>query len=161
MRSCWKIGIPVSHIELWTIRTLANSALVNSDPKKFGPSQFGPRPLVNSDPDHWSIRTLFYWSIRTSKRKILWSIRTFSLGQFGPFPLVNSDLFHCLVRTFELRIFLLENCVQIKNEHTGKAFSLLTDCLITGWLKANHPYMYIQALVFTCVVIFSSAFWVS
>ena len=141
--------------ELWTIRTLANSALVNSDPKKFGPSKFGPRPLVNSDPDHWSIRTLFYWLIRTSKRKILWSIRTFSLGQFGPFqlvnsdlflwsirtfsigqfgpfPLVNSDLFHCLVRIFELCIFLLENCVQSKNEPTGKAYSLLTDRLITG-----------------------------
>ena len=79
---------------------LANSALVNSDPKKFGPGQFGPRPLVNSDPDHWSIRTLFYWSIRTAKRKILWSIRTFSIGQFGPFPLANSDLFHWSVRTF-------------------------------------------------------------
>ena len=40
-----------------TIRTLVNSALVNSDPILFGPSQFGPCPLVNSDPDHWSIRT--------------------------------------------------------------------------------------------------------
>ena len=78
--------------ELWTIRTLDISALVNSDPKKFGPSQFGPRPLVNSDPDHWSIRT--------AKRKILWSIRTFSIGQFGPFPLTNSDLFHWSIRTF-------------------------------------------------------------
>ena len=71
---------PTDPVELWTIRTLANSALVNSNPKKFGPSQFGPRPLVNSDLDHWSIRTLFYWSIRTSKIKILWSIRTFSVG---------------------------------------------------------------------------------
>ena len=35
---------------------------------------------------------LFYWSVRTSKIKILWSIRTFSIGQFGPFPLVNLDL---------------------------------------------------------------------
>ena len=116
----------MSIFELWTIRTLAHSALVNSDSKKFGPRQFGPRPLVNSDPDHWSIRTLFYWSIRTSKRKILWSIRTFSLGQFGPFPLVNSDLFHWSIRTFSfgqfgpflwsvrtfaLFIFHRENCV--------------------------------------------------
>ena len=56
---------PIGQHWQWTIRTLANSALVNSDPKKFGPSQFGPRPLINSDPDHWSIRTLF-------------------IGQFGP-----------------------------------------------------------------------------
>ena len=70
-------------MELWTIRTLANSALVNSDPKKFGPffigqfgpqkekffGQFGPFLLVNSD--------LFHWSIRT-----------FSFGQFGPLPYV-------------------------------------------------------------------------
>ena len=91
--------------ELWTIRTLANSALANSDPKKFGSSQFGPRPLINSDPDHWSIRTLFNWSIRTSKRKILWSIRTFSLGQFGPFPLFNSDIFLCSIRTFSIGQF--------------------------------------------------------
>ena len=49
----------------------------------FGPSHFGPRLLVNSDLDHWSIRTFFYWSIRTSKIKILLSIRTFSVGQFG------------------------------------------------------------------------------
>ena len=91
--------------ELWTIRTLANSALVNSAPKKFGPSQFGPRPLVNLDPDHWSIRTLFYWSIRTSKRKILWSIRTFSIGQFGPFPLVNSDPVLLSIRTFSIGQF--------------------------------------------------------
>ena len=88
-----------------TIRTLANSALVNSDPKKFGPSQFGPRPLVSSDPDHWSIRTLFNWSIRTSIRKNLWSIRTFSIGQFGPFPFVNSDLFHWSIRTFSFGQF--------------------------------------------------------
>ena len=51
--------------ELLTIRTLANSALVNSDPKKFSSSQFG----------------LDYWSILTS-----------TTGQFGPFLLVNSDL---------------------------------------------------------------------
>ena len=91
---------PGALYELWTIWTLANSALVNSDPKKFG-----PRPLVNSDPDPWSIWILFYWSIRTSKRKILWSIRTFSLGQFGPFPLVNSDLFLWLIRTFSIDQF--------------------------------------------------------
>ena len=57
--------LKASRGELWTIRTLANSALVNSDPKKFGPSQFGPRLMVNSDLDHWSIRTFF-------------------IGQFGP-----------------------------------------------------------------------------
>ena len=99
----WRYNVTTE--ELWTIRTLANSALVNSDPKKFGPSQFGPRPLVNSDPDHWSIWALFYWSIRSSKRKILWSIRTFSLGQFGPFPLVYSDLFHWSIRTFSIGQF--------------------------------------------------------
>ena len=91
--------------ELWTIRTLANSAIVNSDPKKFGPSQFGPRPLVNSDLDHWSIRTFFCWSIRTSKKENLWSIRTFSIGQFGHFPLVNSDLFHWSIRTLSIGQF--------------------------------------------------------
>ena len=100
--------VNISLSELWTIWTLANSALVDSDPKKIDPSQFGHRPLVNSDLDHWSIRTsttgqfgprplvnsdLLYWSIRTSNIKILWSIRTFSVGQFGPFPLVNSDPF--------------------------------------------------------------------
>ena len=79
--------------------------IVNSDPKKFGPSQFGPRPLVNSDLDHWSIWTLFYWSIRTSKIKILWLIRTFSVGQFGPFPLVDSDLLLWSIRTFSIGQF--------------------------------------------------------
>ena len=93
--------------ELWTIRTLANSALVNSDPKKFGPSQFGPRPLVNSDLDHWSIRAFFIGQFGPQNEKFFgqfgpfqlvnsdlfyWSIRTFSFSQFGPFPLVNSDL---------------------------------------------------------------------
>ena len=110
---CFQFASLMAFCELWTIRTLANSALVNSDPKKFGPSQIVLRPPVNSDPDHWSIRTLFNWSIRTSKRKILWSIRTFSLGQFGPFPLVNSDLFplvnsdlfHWSIRTIYIMYF--------------------------------------------------------
>ena len=110
--------------ELWTFRTWANSAPVNSDPKKIDRSQFGPRPLVTSYLDHWSLRTIFHWSVRTSKIKILWSIPTFSVGQFGPFPLVNSDLFlwsirtffHWSIRTFALCVFHKENYGQIKNE---------------------------------------------
>ena len=149
--------------ELWTIRTLANSALINSDPKKFGPSQFGHRPLVNSDPDHWSIRTLFYWSIRTSKIKILWSIRTFPVGQFGPFPLVNSEirtfsvgqfgpfplvnsdllslvnsnLFHWSIWTFALCIFHKENCVQLKNEPSFTSF--LPFCMTVSHFIRYEP----------------------
>ena len=84
--------------ELWTIRTLANSALVNSDPKKFGPSQFGPRPLVNSDPDHWSIRTPTTGQFGPQKKKKFF-------GQFGPFLLVNSDLLHLSIRTFSFGQF--------------------------------------------------------
>ena len=74
------------------IRTLANLALVNSDPILFCPSQLGPLPLVNLESNHWSIWTFFYWSIWTSSNIILWSIRTISIGRFGPFQLVNSDL---------------------------------------------------------------------
>ena len=66
------------------IRTLDNSALVNSDPILFGPGQFGPRPLVNSD---------LFVMVNSDL------IRYFSLvnsdlisDQFGPFSLVNSDL---------------------------------------------------------------------
>ena len=33
---------------------MADSALVNSDPQ-IGPSQFGPRPMVDLDPFYWSI----------------------------------------------------------------------------------------------------------
>ena len=94
---CRHLKCAILHVfmELWTIRTLKNSA------------------LVNSDPDHWSIRTFFNLSIRTSKRKISlvnsdlfpWSIRTFSIGQFGPLPLVNSDLIHCSIRTFSIGQF--------------------------------------------------------
>ena len=58
-------------VELWTIRILANSTLVNRTLKNSA--------LVNSDPDNWSIRTVF-------------------IGQFGPQKeknsLVNLDLFH-------------------------------------------------------------------
>ena len=82
---------------LWTIRTLATSALVNSDPENFGPSQFGPRPLVNSDPDHWSIRTFFIGQFGPQNEKFF--------GQFGPFLLVNSDLFHWSLRTFSFGQF--------------------------------------------------------
>ena len=67
MIHCQRLSVRTEQLsqqfELWTIRTFANSALVNSNPKKFSPSRFGPRPRVNSDPDHWSIRT--------SKREIL------------------------------------------------------------------------------------------
>ena len=78
--------------ELWTTRTLANSALVNSDPKKFGPSQFGLRPLVNSDPDHWPVRAFFIGQFGPQKETFF--------GQFGHFPLINSDLFNWPFRTF-------------------------------------------------------------
>ena len=44
---------------MWSIHTLDDSALVNSDLNFFGSSQFGPWPLVDSDPG------LFYWLIRT------------------------------------------------------------------------------------------------
>ena len=33
---------------IMTMQTLDDSGLLNSDPILFGPSQFGPRPLVNS-----------------------------------------------------------------------------------------------------------------
>ena len=86
-------------LELWTIRALANSALVNSDPKKFGPTQFGPRPLVNSDPDHWSIRTHFIGRLGPQKIKLFGQFgplllvsSDLSIGQFGPFPLLISNL---------------------------------------------------------------------
>ena len=121
--------------ELWTIRTLANTALVNSDPKKIGPSQFGPRPLVNSDPDHWSIRTLFYWSIRSSKIKILWSIRTFSVNQFGPFPLVNSDLFRWSIRTFSIG-------------HFGPSLYVFSTKKTAFRLKTSHPLLISCGLAF-------------
>ena len=121
--------------ELWTIRTLANSALVNSDPKKFGPSQFGPRPLVNSDPDHWSIRTLFYWSIRTSKIKILWSLRTFSVGQFGPFPFVNSDLFRLSIWTFSIG-------------HFGPSHYVISTKKTAFILKTNHSLLIFFAVLY-------------
>ena len=50
---------------MWSIRTLDDSA------------------LVNSDPDHWSIRTFFYWLIRT------FPLANSDLSR--PFPLANSD----------------------------------------------------------------------
>ena len=82
---------------LWTIRTFANSALVNSDPKNAA--------LVNSDPDHWSIRTpttgqfgpYFIGQFGPQLEKIF--------GQFGPFLLVNSDLFHWSIQTFSFGQF--------------------------------------------------------
>ena len=51
---------------MWSIRTLDDSALVNSD--------LILSALVNSDPDHRSVRTL-------------------TTSQFGPWPVVYSDLF--------------------------------------------------------------------
>ena len=98
--------------ELWTIRTLANSALVNLNPKIFDPSQFGPRPLVNSDLDHWPIRAFLLDNSDLKKKNSLvnsdllsWSTRTFSIGQIGPFLLVNSDLFHWSIQTFSVGQF--------------------------------------------------------
>ena len=84
----------MQNIELWTIRTLAYSALVNSDPKMRSWSirnsttgRFGPRPLVISDP-------LLLVDSDLIKKKFF--------GQFGPFLLVNSDLFHGSIRTFSI-----------------------------------------------------------
>ena len=140
--SC-SFGLRYVFMELWTIRTLANSALVNSDPKKYGPSQFGPRPLANSDPDHWSIRTFFSFVNSDLKKKnslvnsdlFSWSIRTFSIGQFGPFPLVNSDLFHLPIRTFALCIFHIENCAQIKTKQKKNKTKQ------TNKKKTSRPYI--------------------
>ena len=78
--------------QLWTISFLANSVQVNSDPKKIGPSQCGPRLLVNLGPNHWSIRTFFIGQFGPQKEKFF--------GQFGPFLLVNSNVFHLSIRTF-------------------------------------------------------------
>ena len=79
----------------WLIRPYG---LFNPDPKNSA--------LVNSVPDHLSVRTfLLVNSDRKKKISLVnsdlfhWSIRTFSIGQFGPFPLINSDLFQCSVRT--------------------------------------------------------------
>ena len=61
----------------------------------FGPSHFGPRLLVNSDLDHWSIRTFF-------------------IGQFGPKnkdSFVNSDLFCWSIRTFCWVFFRLSGVI--------------------------------------------------
>ena len=51
---------------MWSIRILDDLALVNSDLNFLGPSQFGPSPMVNSDPDHWSIQTFFHWPHRVT-----------------------------------------------------------------------------------------------
>ena len=67
---------------MWSIRTLDDSALVNSDLNFFGPSQFGPCPLVNLDPT----------------------------GQFGPFfifLLPNSDLFFFFLANSDLFLWLI------------------------------------------------------
>ena len=72
----------------WLIRTLANSALVNSNPILFGPSQFGLRTLANLDPDPWFIRTSLVNSDLIKCFSLVnsylfhWSIRTFFIGQF-------------------------------------------------------------------------------
>ena len=79
----------------WLIRPYG---LFNPDPKNSA--------LVNSVPDHLSVRTLLLVNSDRKKKISLvnsdlfhWSIRTFSIGQFGPFPLINSDLSQCSVRT--------------------------------------------------------------
>ena len=77
--------------ELWTIRTLANSALVNSDPKKFGPSQFGPRPLVNSDPFLLVKSDLKKKNSLVNSNVFFWSIRTFSIGKFNEDEVTQVD----------------------------------------------------------------------
>ena len=124
---------PTDPVELWTIRTLANSALVNSDPKKFGPSQFGPRPLVNSDPFLLVNSDLKNKNSLVNSDLFCWSVRTFSIGQFGPFPLVNSDLFHWSIRTFGLCIFHIKRKLRsdfIKKKKNNKKTShpLLISC---------------------------------
>ena len=78
-------SMPVS--ELWTIRTLANSA------------------LVYLYLDHWSIRTpttgqFGYFLIGQFGPK-----KEKKIGQFGPFLLVNWDLFHWSIRTFSFSPF--------------------------------------------------------
>ena len=74
---------------------MANSVIDNSDLQKFGPSQFKLRPLVNSDLNHWSIRTSTTgkFGVNSDLNENIWSDRTFSFGQFGPFYVVNSDIF--------------------------------------------------------------------
>ena len=72
---------------------------LNSDPILFGPSQFGPSALVNSDPTSGQFGPFCNGQFRTHQ--------TFFFGQFGPFslvnsdlPVVNSDLFNWPIRTF-------------------------------------------------------------
>ena len=112
------VGFLVTWLKSFDVRTLANSALVYSDPKIFGPSQFGPRPLSIWPPTTGQFGPFFIGQFGPQKEKFFgqfgpfllvnsdlfhWSIRTFSIGQFGPFPLVNSDLCHWSIRTFKLR----------------------------------------------------------
>ena len=68
-----------------TIRTLANSALVNSDPILFGPSQF-------EDLDPWSIRTSTTGHFGPFCNGQFGPHQILFFGQFGPFSMVNSDL---------------------------------------------------------------------
>ena len=57
------------------IRTLANSALVNSDPNLFGP--------VNEELDHWSIRTFLLVNSDLIKHFSLVSSDLFQWSIFG------------------------------------------------------------------------------
>ena len=119
----------------WDYENVVNSVL-----KVFGPSQFGPWPLVNSDPDHWSFRTffllansdLFFWLIRTFLDLFLWLIRTFldffplaNSDLSRPFPLANSDLFLWLIRTLRIH-------------YAGMSVTILYDSSFLGMKRITH-----------------------
>ena len=69
-----------------TVRTLVNSdllTLVNSDHSLWSIrtsycGQFGPRPLVNSDPDNLSVRTLTFCCVKSISIFVLMIMRTWS-----------------------------------------------------------------------------------
>ena len=114
-----------------SIRTLKNSA------------------LVNSDLDHWSIRTpttgqfgpFFIGQFGPQKEKFF--------GQFGPFPLVNSDLFQWSIRTFSNGqfgplhyVFFIKKTVfrlktsrpNIKNETSIRIQCVLSDRILIAFM---------------------------
>ena len=143
---------------------MINSDLFSWSIRTFSIGQFGPFPLVNSDLFHWSVRTfalcichnetcvtdsfaVLYDGLSCHKIKVL-----FALANIIHQRIMNSKTQSTRKKTDGLQL-------------TGKAFSLLTDRLITGlplrrseravqemWFNSNHHY--IKALV----VIFSSAF---
>ena len=75
----------------WMIRTLVNSdllTLVNSNHSLWSIrttycGKFGPRPLVNSDPDNWSVRTLTFCCVKSISIFVHMIIGTWSfVGDF-------------------------------------------------------------------------------